>query len=218
VESQGLPALLAVAVKISPSGAAQDEHPDPRPMSRTIGSSANERAFEASQRERMPSPRPAVRIIAMSVEPRESGEAARSVCPPNCPQLHFEQGQADRTSPRSPLTSPIPTWNINLSSHSHLKTGRDQLEAFADAFARFQPFPVPPCYDHQGIRLDSSPPRGVSFCPRHAGPTGTFQISSAYSRTARSEQNHPTRAVFRMLACHHAARSRQSLPTSRCLA
>jgi hypothetical protein len=84
----------------------------------------------------MPSPRPAVRIIAMSVEPRESGEAARSVCPPNCPQLHFEQGQADRTSPRSPLTSPIPTWNINLSSHSHLKTGRDQLEAFAKATPR----------------------------------------------------------------------------------
>ena len=52
----------------------------------------------------------------------------------------------------------------------------------------------------------------------HAGPTGTFQISSAYSRTARSEQNHPTRAVFRMLACHHAARSCHSLPTSRCLA
>ncbi len=34
--------------------------------------------------------------------------------------------------------------------------------------------------------------------------TGTFQISSAYSRIVRSEENHATRAVLRMLERRHA--------------
>jgi hypothetical protein len=91
---------------------------------------------------------------------------------------------------------------------------RDDRRVAADQLRRSDLTPV------HASRTSASTARSPrrSFYPRQAGPTGTFQISSAYSRTARSEQNHPTRAVFRMLACHHAARSCQSLPTSRCLA
>ncbi len=48
--------------------------------------------------------------------------------------------------------------------------------------------------------------------------TGTSQMSSAYSRTERSDENQPTCAVFMMLARHHAARLCQSAPTRRCVA
>src|ERR1700709_321294 len=52
-----------------------------------------------------------------------------------------------------------------------------------------------------GERLADSYPfacRGVDSCA--AGFTGTFQISSAYSRMVRSEENHGIRATLRMLA------------------
>jgi len=46
----------------------------------------------------------------------------------------------------------------------------------------------------------------------------TFQMSSAYSRIARSEENQPTCAVFSTLDRHQARRSRQRAETSACLA
>ena len=44
---------------------------------------------------------------------------------------------------------------------------------------------------------------------------GTSQMSSAYSRIVRSEENQPTRAVFRALDRHHEAGSRHFASTSR---
>ncbi len=48
--------------------------------------------------------------------------------------------------------------------------------------------------------------------------TGTFQMSSAYSRIARSDENHPMWATFSMADRRHDAGSAQSRSTSRCLA
>ncbi len=46
--------------------------------------------------------------------------------------------------------------------------------------------------------------------------TGTFQMSSAYSRIARSDENHPTWATLSMAERRHAFLSRNLSPTSRC--
>jgi hypothetical protein len=57
-----------------------------------------------------------------------------------------------------------------------------------------------------------------SFQPRPssvAAITGTPQISSAYSRMLRSDENHPICAVFNTLDHHQAWRSRQRSATAR---
>ncbi len=50
----------------------------------------------------------------------------------------------------------------------------------------------------------------------HVPPGITFQISLAYSRIARSDENHPTRDVLRTAALHHAAGLRQYASTRCC--
>jgi hypothetical protein len=83
-------------------------------------------------------------------------------------------------------------------------------------------FPGPPlsCRAEIIAKTSASSPRhSKAFIPPHpADPKGSFQISLAYSWTVRSEENHPTWEVFRMLACHHAAGFCQRQDTSRCLA
>ena len=50
----------------------------------------------------------------------------------------------------------------------------------------------------------------------HLTPGTTFQISPAYSRIARSDENQPTLDVLRMAALHQPAASRQRSSTCRC--
>jgi len=46
--------------------------------------------------------------------------------------------------------------------------------------------------------------------------TGKFQMSSAYSLTARSDEHQPWLAVLKVLACHQLRLSRHRASTSRC--
>ena len=55
----------------------------------------------------------------------------------------------------------------------------------------------------------------VGYSAGETGVTGVFQISAAYSRIARSEENQAMCAVLRMLAAHQAAGSRHSASTRR---
>ena len=58
---------------------------------------------------------------------------------------------------------------------------------------------------------------GNSFPPAFAYRTGRSQISSAYSRMVRSEENHATRAVF-ITALRHHSDGRSHLRATRCWA
>ena len=68
-------------------------------------------------------------------------------------------------------------------------------------------------------RGDAGAADGVAATLVTLGVCGTtFQMSSAYSRIVRSEENQPIRAVFSTLARHQARRSRQRAATRRCAA
>ena len=75
--------------------------------------------------------------------------------------------------------------------------------------------------DRITIHQSNSQPGTAALCgsvqePQPAGSTGigpTFQMFSLYSLMARSDENRPMRAVFRMDIRHHCPGSRQARST-----
>ena len=77
---------------------------------------------------------------------------------------------------------------------------------------------MPRAHDRRHVLVAGLPQGRLHDPPQLSAAIWAFQISPAYSRIVRSDENQPTRAVFSMLARHHPARSRQRPATSRCAA
>ncbi len=68
-----------------------------------------------------------------------------------------------------------------------------------------------------GRTLRSNRKSGFQFAAPPSGqPSRTRQISSAYSRIARSEENHAIRAVLRIALAHQPRGSRHAASIDRC--
>ena len=78
------------------------------------------------------------------------------------------------------------------------------------------PVPVEDLEGHDGLRRVAGRSRRRAGASRNDQPTGTCQISRAYSRMVRSEENQPMRAVLRMLVRHQSAGDCHSGSTARC--
>ena len=72
---------------------------------------------------------------------------------------------------------------------------------------------------HQGVDVGLvEPPRFPRVAAQRPATTGTFHISSAYSRMVRSEEKKPMWAVLSMDERHQAFSSRHLAATARCVA